>query len=306
VSVKRSTLTAADIDAIRNNLIAFHAKHTNYFMSFWFDVAKDAMLVGGNVPPSLTAELRKAGKVIIETDPKSTGDNQIASDPPDTMHVQQGGDRWNDSGPWHNGGAGIHSSSGAFCTSGFSMDDNVGGTYSVTAGHCGKVYTTFNTDSTYYGDGSLKAPYPSNDMLKIQNECCDSYGDQIWTSPRTTRTVSNAYDGWPGMKRDSGICVSGAAQGGELCGASIISVTATFCPDEQCTRLLMAYEFPNGVAGTFPGDSGAPVYDLWNGTAEILGMHIGNAYVPAWGGWVHYAENYEAIKAAFGGGIRSW
>jgi hypothetical protein len=312
-AVRRSSQTAADLDATQTNLIAFHGKHSQYGMAFYYDAAKDATVVTGNVPDSLAGELRATGEVELAT----ALDDKVTED---IGHGKPAGiaacSRANDCGPNHFGGANINNRYGT-CTAGFSMRDTDGGTYSVTAGHCGEINTHWISGQHEYGTTTARPPYPRFDMAKIRCDC-GGYAGQIWTGANTTRYVSVAWNPGTGFIHTSGLCVAGGVTVNEICFATISSTSAVFCanfdpdlpPAAQCTTNLIQYARTDGAQMTQGGDSGSAIYDLdpyGHGTAEIVGMHIGRSQHTRNGHLFHtgYAEKYSGIQGQFRGGINN-
>ncbi len=314
-AVRHSSQTAADLDATQAKLIAFHDKHPQYGMGFYYDAAKDATVVSGTVPDSLAGELRATGKVELDTSPADKMTEDIGHAPAEPAGVAACA-RNNDCGPNHFGGANINNRYGT-CTAGFSMRDTDGGTYSVTAGHCGGINTHWNSGQHEYGTTTARPPFPRYDMAKIRCDC-GGYAGQIWTSANTTRYVSVAWNPGTGFIHSSGVCVAGGVTVSESCFASIVSTSAVFCPNldpdlppsSQCTTNLIQYARTDGAQMTQGGDSGAAIYDLdphGHGTAEIVGMHVGRHQGVRNGHLFHtgYAERYAAIQAQFRGGINT-
>jgi hypothetical protein len=306
VTVRRSTLTKADLDSTRTRLVAFQAKHPKSSFSFHFDAAKDATVVSGDVPDSLTEELRETGKVILDLSPENTVSrdvghiSKLSADARKALQCRKSAD----CGPWHFGSAFIASPNGAVCTSGFSMQDTIGGTYSMTAGHCGGLGSHWGTSASAYGVVVARPPYPQYDMAKLR--CCDEYGKQIWTSQYSTRDVSWAWDQGVGYPNPSGICVSGGVTVNEFCFARVTSTNATICTNDGCTTGVMRYERDDGHRMAQSGDSGAAVYVINpSGTVDVTGIHIGTGTYSG-GRVVHYAEKYSAIQYQFHGQIRNW
>ncbi|MEU9831716.1 hypothetical protein AB0D67_09250 [Streptosporangium sp. NPDC048047] len=318
ITVKRSTLTAADIKATADRLMAFHAEHPRYGISFRFDAAEDATVVTGDLPDALAAELRRtAGRLVLRTAPGTVVKEDVGHySPAVSLRLREGVGRVQDRGPWHFGGARIYASDGSVCSSGFSMDADPGSdaTYSTTAGHCGWIGANWLSGGYEYGTAVYRVDYPRDDVLKL--DCCaENYGDRIWTSPTTTRKVSWAWD--PGLGYNtpdggSGICVSGGVTGDERCFAKITNTSATVCFANHggCTQNLLAYERANGEQMTWSGDSGSPVYSLISdGSAEMHGTHVGLERYAYGGGaekYVHYAVKYSTIRYNFGGTVRNW
>ncbi|MEV4097862.1 hypothetical protein [Streptosporangium saharense] len=313
VTVTRSTLTAADIEATADRIAAFHAEHPKYGISFRFDAARDATVVSGNLPAVLAEKLEAtAGKVILEMSPETTIEANVGTS---SLGALEGVGRVQDRGPWHFGGARISSHDGSVCSSGFSMDADPGhdATYSTTASHCGPINTNWLSGGYEYGTVVWRVDFPSTDVMKL--DCCsENYGDRIWTSPTTTRKVSWAWD--PGLGYNtpaggSGICVSGGKSGNEECFARVTDTDATACLIGQnaCTRHLMVYERDNGSQMTWDGDSGSPVYTLDNGNVDAHGTHVAIERRSYGGGaakYLHYAMKYSTIRYTYGGVIRNW
>ncbi|MFF0579841.1 chymotrypsin family serine protease [Streptosporangium saharense] len=313
VTVTRSTLTSADIEATAATIIAFHAEHPEYGISFSFDAARDATVVSGNLPAVLAEKLEaKAGKVILEMSPETLMEENVGTS---SLGALEGVGRVQDRGPWHFGGARISSHDGTVCSSGFSMDASPGydATYSTTASHCGPLNTNWLSGGYEYGTVIWRVDFPATDVMKLA--CCsEHYGDRIWTSPTTTRKVSWAWD--PGLGYNtpaggSGICVSGGKSGNEECFARVTNTDATVCFSGQsaCTQHLMAYERDNGSQMTWGGDSGSPVYTIDNGNVDAHGTHVGFERRSYGGGaakYLHYAMKYSTIRHYYGGVIRNW
>ncbi|MDT5004267.1 MAG: hypothetical protein QOJ24_1443, partial [Mycobacterium sp.] len=256
IAVKRSVLTKAELDATTVRLSDLYNAHARRGegMTFYYDAAEDAVIVTGNLSPSLTAQMKALRGVRVESSPSVRVSNNS-------------GDRYNDSGPWHFGAASITNQTTANnCTSGFTMQDgpqNNYASYTVTAGHCGSAGNSFKSGGIWYGTITNKPAYPNWDAAKIQ--CCgDQYGKQIYTNRYSTRNQITAWNPGPGRPAPSGVCVSGRAGYAEKCNGNISSINATFCVAQYvCTYDLIQYETPNtGEAMTSPGDSGAPVYSL--------------------------------------------
>lgn len=313
VTVTRSTLTAADIEATADRIIAFHAEHPNYGISFRFDAARDATVVSGNLPAVLARKLEAtAGKVILEMSPETTIEANVGRP---SLGALQGLTRVQDQGPWHFGGARISSHDGSICSSGFSMEASPGydATYSTTASHCGPLNTNWLSGGYEYGTVIWRANFPSTDVMKLA--CCnEEYGDRIWTSPTTTRKVSWAWDpelGYNTPAGGSGICVSGGNSGNEECFARVSHTNATACLIGQnaCTEHLLVYERDNGSQMTWGGDSGSPVYTIADGKVDAHGTHVGIERFSYGGGaakYLHYAMKYSTIRYTYGGTVRNW
>ncbi|MFC6083720.1 hypothetical protein [Sphaerisporangium aureirubrum] len=157
MTVKRSTLTKADIDATAAKLREFAARHPGHSFGFWYDAGQDATLVGGDLTDELAAELRTfAGKVVVDADPEAGAGRHSCS-------------RYNDCNP-HDGGASIESN-GIGCTSGVAMVDSSGHDYQVTAGHCFPRGYHLASGPYYYGSVTICTSSTSATAERTSSVC---------------------------------------------------------------------------------------------------------------------------------------
>ncbi|MBY8870632.1 S1 family peptidase [Micromonospora sp. PLK6-60] len=292
-AVVRSSMTRAELSATKVRLAELYEKYASPGdgMSYSFDAAKDVVVVKGKLSPSLVARLKEIGHVRVEVDSSAE-------------FTRDQGERYADSGPWHYGNAWIRNyRHGGSCSSGFTMNGpNNSGGYSVTAGHCGNSFDDFYSGEHFYGE-LQRAPYPTFDLGKIT--CCgQQYGKNIYTGQWVFRAQVTAFDPGLGKPGNNGACVSGQETRQEFCDLRVVSLSAVFCDTAGCTANLMEYRRDDGVRVTVGGDSGAAVYSLNAGNAQVHGMHIGSGTFS--GGRTQFAEKYSTIQRYYGGGLRTW
>lgn len=287
LTVRRSARTAAELRAAWEGVEAQQ----------WEGDADPTAGYGMDLDPELEAVV-----VDIASDPPATSRLDAQKAPvegvePGAVVVRYSGDagrtaRTADTAP-HWGGAKI-SSSGASCTSGFTVrGKTTGNRYSVTAGHCGPNGTVWNSGGYAFGQTAGRSGYPEYDQARIAGS---TYSNSIYTDGIDNfdvRTVTGANDGAVGDT----VCVSGAVTR-SICGITIKSLSATYCDDPSrpatCSTYLMRGRRSDDRVIARKGDSGAPVYqrNVTKSRASIRGMVI--AY--DMGGSRLYAERYASIS----------
>lgn len=294
VAVRRSAWTKAEIDTAQVQVADLYKAHAaeSKGMSFYYDAAEDAVVVHGDLSPSLTAQMQHIRGVRVHSDPSGRGARDDCQ-------------RYADCGPnaWHFGSSSI-TNNYTGCTSGFNMSAaaGMGSTYTVTAGHCGNYGEQFYSGDQFFGYVLDKPSYPNFDFEQIGGQ---NYGKQIWQQTYNTRNQISGWTPGTGFPAQSGVCVSGQTSYWEECFATVSSTDATLCVQAGCTPGLLQYEQSNGSRMTQPGDSGAPIYSLdGSGNAQIHGIHIGTYEDSTWT-W-HYAEGFNTINNYYGGGLRTW
>jgi len=270
VSVEPSRYTAAQLaelsDAVDGITIPAGAA-----IGAAYEAADDMYVLRGDVDPAVVAAA-------------------MPNLPYEYVAGQQGGrdSRTNDTAP-HAGGASIKSGS-TTCTAAFAVKVS-GAKRMVTAGHCGAIGASFQsqTGGNSFGSVTHRASFPTYDLELLSGS---TYRKKIYTSSTATTKVESAGD--PGV--GSTYCFSGATSGVQ-CSATVTSKSGKLCDSAGCTQPVIAFtgSTPSG------GDSGAPFYanSTSGGTATVLvrGVVIGHA------GSVGYAELWSRVVDRFGATI---
>ncbi|AGL19540.1 hypothetical protein [Actinoplanes sp. N902-109] len=268
-SARTSAEVAAMTTAIKQR--TWNATANKYAYGFYFDVRRDAMVVGTDAPADVMAPLLRSypGKIVTESGP-TRRDARL------------------DDGPPHWGGASINDvGSTPDCSSGFVVQNSAGTRFMATAAHCFGLGTAVKSTG---GGGSFgtvvsRGPFPTWDQELLGGA---SYGSYIYTggSAGVGTHVGSANDPVVGF---TGYCRSGQTTF-EQCGSTVTSLSGSFCDASGCTPSLIVYSGGGTSAG---GDSGAPYY-LPGTNVAIRGLHIARS------GTTMYAERYNSIAAHFG------
>lgn len=272
--VQSVDVTRAAVDEFRSRLSArtFHSEATNHTYASYFDVMSGKMVVQSDAPGAVVAALTAGYPGAVDVRAGS---------------VAEDFSRQSDTSPFW-GGAAIKNSSGAVCSSGFTVRKSNGVRYMTTAGHCYTLNTTVRTrgGNVILGTVVQRAPISSRDMELIGGK---SYAQRIYvggTNSTSSKAVVGAANPVVGT---TGYCRSGQTTG-ERCGQRVVSITASFCPTSGCKHNVIAYNAGGLSAG---GDSGAPVY--WpssSTTVSIRGMHLGSS-----SSGTMFAERWSTISA---------
>lgn len=272
--VQSVDVTKAAVDAFRSRLSArtFHAEATNHTYASYFDVMSGTMVVQSDAPAAVVTALTAGypGEVDVRTG-----------------SMTEDFSRQSDTSPFW-GGAAIKNSSGAICSSGFTVRKSSGVRYMTTAGHCYGLNTNVLTRGGNLSVGTVvqRASISSRDMELIGGK---SYAARIYvggTNSTSSKAVVGAANPVVGT---TGYCRSGQTTG-ERCGQRVASITASFCPTSGCKHNVIAYTTGGLSAG---GDSGAPFY--WpssSTTVSIRGMHLGSSSTGTM-----FAERWSTISA---------
>jgi hypothetical protein len=274
--VVRSRFTADQVEAARAAIARrdWHQDAAKYTYGFQFEPKSGVVTMTSNAPAAVVEPLLKANPGIIayRYEPSAVDRNS----------------RFNDGQPFA-GGAAV-SANRSQCTSGFTVRNNLGSQFMMTAGHCFPTITDVFSPGGAYMGLFQRLNFPAFDLGNFGRQ---TYGGYIYRGNAGGLRVS-VYGGNAPVVGFNGYCQSGITTL-EQCGLTVVSLNGSLCDSLGCTSGLVAY---TGPVLARPGDSGAPFFALssdpaFNG-AFIRGLHIGNA------GTTMYAENYAFMRDNFG------
>lgn len=164
------------------------------------------------------------------------------------------------------GGAAIYSNdTGGRCTSGFGVKSG-SQRYLLTAGHCGRVGTTFRNGNSTRTIGTASNEHVAHDLLLIPT----SSDHFIWDGGATTNMFVKTVIGWDWARANELVCQSGSTSGA-VCGIRNSSnFTGTVCNGGECYSDLIYAERENGTRACDGGDSGGPVFSLASGANQVI------------------------------------
>jgi hypothetical protein len=281
--VASSVASQAAVAKVQARVANYVARNgTKYTFGTYGDPATGDVVVDTNAPAAVVASLTN-----LRADKSLTGVKV-------RTHRTKTTDAFNrrDDVPAFWGGAGLLAS-GAICSSGYAVQDILGGRYMTTAGHCFADGTVVNTESNLRPVGTVLGRALASlgsgplDMELLYGQ---SYAGRIYTGGTTSTTsipvvtAGTAYVGY------NDYCHSGRTTG-EQCGHTATSINAQVCTASGCKSPVIAFTGGNLPQG---GDSGSPFYAKNASGAYIRG------HVIAVGGGTGYAETWLKVADRYG------
>ncbi len=266
VRVEERDIDRPTIDRIEHAIEAVRPTIMQFSYGFGFDPRSGQITLASEAPESAFASIESAFPGRISFRP---GWFRQAS--------------WdNDTAPY-SGGAFLNGQN--LCTSGFSIDFNIGGRAMVTAGHC-------NADGSATNMGTARreaAAYPYWDFEIVNGR---TYRGFIYDTGSTTRPVINASNPSVGAS----YCTTGRNTGFR-CGWTVRKLDQTICFINTGICAHNLAEFYNSSQDIVqPGDSGGP---LWYNSSAPFGAGI-RGIISGWSwdlfqGYSNYATQYQTI-----------
>lgn len=256
VAVETMSTDKATVDHLSADLETLHGKVNGDF-GFGFDSESGRVIVSGSVPEVAFQAIENTYPGLLEY----------------RAATWQTTDARNDSPPYF-GGAWLQSSI-TDCTAGYSITNNAGNRYMVTAGHCFPNGAATNMGTAIRP--SQGDPWPYWDWEIIGGR---SYSATIYDSVTTSRRVKNASN--PGA--NSVYCTDGR-RSGFRCDGKVKNIDQTLCIDgmPDCWHNLAEFTWPDGRV-VVPGDSGGTFwYKYSDGSAGIRGTISANSCSLIWG-----------------------
>lgn len=184
--------------------------------------------------------------------------------------------RLNDTAPYYGGGRIANNSSGDRCTSGFAVTHWSGGSYLVTAGHCGWPGAVFSNGLADTGNwsqrvGTASQEHVAYDLLLIPASSSGYVFNNRWGYSDSIMKVN----GWAHPYHNEYVCTSGSYTG-EVCGVQVDTSSAySYCgyasynAYECYSGMYRAYQRA-GLRAAQGGDSGGPVYNYNRSAMGII------------------------------------
>ncbi len=266
VRVEERDIDRPTIDRIVHAIEAVRPTIMQFSYGFGFDPRSGQITLASEAPESAFASIESAfpGKISFRP-----GWFRQAS--------------WDNDNAPYSGGAFLNGQN--LCTSGFSIDFNIGGRVIVTAGHC-------NADGSATNMGTARreaAAYPYWDFEIVNGR---TYRGFIYDTGSTTRPVINASNPSVG----GSYCTTGRNTGFR-CGWTVRELDQTICFINTGICAHNLAEFYNSSQDIVqPGDSGGP---LWYKSSAPFGA--GNrGIISGWSwdlfqGYSNYATQYQTI-----------
>lgn len=176
-----------------------------------------------------------------------------------------------DTSPFY-GGARIRNNwNGGACSIGFAVTHWSGGSYVVTAGHCGHVGLGFSNGDWTRSVGSASQEHVYFDLLLIPT----SSAGRIYNGRSGDNSSTLTANGWNHVYPNQWMCTSGSFTG-EVCGVQADTSSAYgYCGTDshgtyECYgEMFRAYQRA-GLRAVQPGDSGGPVYNYNRNAMGII------------------------------------
>lgn len=268
VRVVQQAVQPADLASAATALEGLRTKAGGAF-GFGYEPEEGRLVVQSEAPESAFAAIESAYPGLIEFRP---GKWALAS--------------WSNDGPPHWGGAWLQGG-GWLCTSGYSMADNSGHKYMLTAGHCFPNGTSTNMGTAVRP--SSGDPWPYWDAELISGE---TYAGYVYVNGTGGDPVKNAAN--PGVGYH--YCTVGRASGFK-CGWTVRVVNKTMCfPDQSsCFHNLAGFTNTDG-SNVHEGDSGGPLYARYSDyTVGVRGTVSGYFFDIGSLSYWSYATMYQPV-----------
>jgi hypothetical protein len=169
--------------------------------------------------------------------------------------------RDDDWAPWKGGATNVNTDQGTACTAGFGVHGPGGGSYILTAAHCGQQGQRIQDGAGEY-IGNVGPRHQDHDVELIPTYQVDGY---VYVGSPTDNVVA-PVEGWGWTFVGEYLCQSGVTSsrhlGGPVCNLKVLFYWA----DRED---LVEAEQTEGRNAARPGDSGGPIYSV-SGSGKLI------------------------------------